>query len=234
MASEVDFNGFPREALDFLGELESNNNRGWFKAHREDYDRFVVAPAQDFIASLGERLVGEIEGIVYDTRAGGRGSLMRIHRDVRFSKDKTPYHTRVRMLFWHEGGHRTGGPGFFMGFGQKDGGFYAGQWRFDKPTLEAYRRAVDLESSGENLIEVISSVEKAGYPVGGETYKRVPRGYEPEHARSKLLRHSGLYAHLEGVDSGLLLRPDAVDLSFEHFKKMSPIVTWLFELMGRR
>jgi uncharacterized protein (TIGR02453 family) len=158
---------------------------------------------------------------------------MRIHRDIRFSKDKTPYHTHVRMLFWHEGGHRTGGPGFFMGFGHRDGGFYVGQWRFDKPTLEAYRRAVDGESSGVGLLGIIEGVERAGYEVGGETYKRVPRGYDPQHPRAKLLKHSGLYASLEGVDSRSLLQPDAVDVSFEHFTKMSPIVTWLSELMGK-
>jgi uncharacterized protein (TIGR02453 family) len=233
MADENAFNGFPSEALDFLAKLESNNNRKWFKAHRAEYERFVLGPAQDFIASLGEKLAEEIDGIVYDTRTGGRGSLMRIYRDIRFSKDKTPYHTHVRMLFWHEGGYRTGGPGFFMGFGHREGGFYTGQWRFDKHTLEAYRRAIDGEPRGENLLEVISGVEDAGYTVGGETYKRVPRGYDPQHPRSKLLKHSGLYANLERVDSRILLKPDAVDVSFEHFRKMSPIVTWLLELMGK-
>ena len=158
---------------------------------------------------------------------------MRIHWDIRFSKDKTPYHTHVRMLFWHDGGHRTGGPGFFMGFGHGDGGFYVGQWKFDKPTLGSFRRAVDGELGGEELLGVIESVEGAGYGVGGETYKRVPRGYDPQHSRAKLLRHSGLYASLEGVDSGILLQPDAVDVSFEHFVKMSPIVTWLVGLMEK-
>ena len=233
MVDEEEFNGFPREALDFLSELEANNSREWFNSHRAEYDELIVTPAQDFISALGERLASEIDGIVYDTRAGGSGSLMRIYRDVRFSKDKTPYHTNVRMLFWHEEGHRTGGPGFFMGFGPREGGFYSGQYRFDKSTLEAYRAAVDDEGQGEELLDLISRVEGTGCRIGGETYKRVPRGYDQDHVRSRLLRHSGLYAYAEGIDSGILLGPDAVETCLGHFMVMSPVVIWLVELAQR-
>jgi len=232
MGQEEQFSGFPEECLEFLANLELNNNRKWFKDHREEYDQFVVSPAQEFIASLGELLASEIDGIVYDTSPGGRGSLMRIYRDVRFSRDKTPYHTSMRMVFWHEDGHRTNGAGFYMGFGPRTGGFYAGQYGFDRSTLSAYRKDIDRDSRGKNLESIIDQVEEKGYQVGGETYKRVPRGFDPDHPRARLLRHSGLYAKLEGVDSGMLLGPDAVNISCKHFMEMSPVVLWLLDMIG--
>ncbi len=100
MSKTPNFYGFPAEALRFLEELSKNNNREWFNAHKQEYQDHVLAPAQDFVLALGERLRTISAGIIYDTRTSGSGSILRTHRDIRFSKDKTPYHTYVRMVFW--------------------------------------------------------------------------------------------------------------------------------------
>ena len=99
------FYGFPREGVQFLEDLAHNNNREWFEAHRQDYREHLLAPAQSFVIALGQELKSISSAIEYDTRTNGSGSIMRIHRDVRFSKDKTPYYTYLRVVFW-EGGHK--------------------------------------------------------------------------------------------------------------------------------
>ena len=92
------FPGFPKEGLSFLENLARNNNREWFEAHRQEYLSQVLEPAQAFVLALGERLKAISSGIAYDTRPKG-GSILPIHRDVRFSKDKTPYNPRARVVF---------------------------------------------------------------------------------------------------------------------------------------
>ncbi len=234
MDPEETFTGFPTNGLEFLVELEKNNDKEWFQAHKQEYLDEVVVPAQAFIMALGEKLCTISDEITYDTRASGSGSLMRIHRDVRFSKDKTPYHTRVRIIFWYSQGHRTGGPGFHMGFNHEGGGLYAGQYVFQKPMLMAFREAVLHEKLGPELVDVIDSVKRAGdYEIGGEHYKRVPPGFDPNHERSDLLRYAGLYAHTTDLDPEIIVRPEFVDFCYAHFKNMSPVVMWLIALVRR-
>jgi uncharacterized protein (TIGR02453 family) len=156
---------------------------------------------------------------------------MRIHRDLRFSKDKTPYHTHIRVIFWHVEGNRTHGPGFHIGFNHAECGLYAGQYSLGKGELEAYRRAVDGDY-GNELAKAISLVEGSGdYHVGGHRYKRVPRGFPPEHPRAELLRYGGLYAMTQ-VDPAMATAPDFADVCFEHFGRMAPLVRWLVSLHG--
>ena len=92
-----DFEGIPEAGLHFLKELAENNNRPWFEAHKKAYQSQVEEPAVALVIALGERLKTLSPNLIYDTRTNGTGSLMRIHCDIRFSKDKTPYrNTRQR------------------------------------------------------------------------------------------------------------------------------------------
>ena len=95
------FTGFPQDGLQFLAELEENNERPWFEANKARFEEGLLQPAVAFVEIIGKRLQEEISaGIQYDPRTNGSGSLMRIYRDTRFSKDKTPYKTHLDGLFW--------------------------------------------------------------------------------------------------------------------------------------
>ena len=90
------FDGFPEDALRFIYELSQNNEKTWFDANKSRYQESITANVPAFVPSLGERLKAGISpNTVYDTRANGAGSMMRIYRDVRFSRDKTPYKTNI-------------------------------------------------------------------------------------------------------------------------------------------
>ena len=120
------FAGFPQEGLNFLASLTDNNDRNWFNANKQTYLDNIVAPAVTFVETLGDRLQFISPHIQYDTRTNGQGSLMRIYRDVRFSKDKSPYKTWVGVRFWEGAGKKTECPGFFLWFESNKAGLYTG------------------------------------------------------------------------------------------------------------
>ncbi len=223
------FDGFQKAGLDFLADLEINNERPWFEANKDVYKSALLAPTVDFVATVGERLQAEISSnLHYDTKTNGGGSLMRIYRDIRFSKDKTPYHTYLSGLFWEKPGKKNTRPGF--GFRLRADGLdlVAGQFGFDKNGMEAYRAAVLDEELGPGLVEILGDLEKDGrYSINGDQYKRVPRGYDADHPRAELLKYKGLYAHPAPFGVDVVCSAEVVDQTMAQFEEMAPLERWL-------
>ena len=142
MSTIPPFAGFPDEGLTFLAELADHNNREWFEAHKDTYRNNLMTPAQAFVAALGQRLQMILPGIQHDTRLNGAGSLMRIYRDIRFSKDKTPYETHVSMVFWEGKGKKTEKLGVYFRLSAAGASMGAGHHMFPKSLLTAYRDAI--------------------------------------------------------------------------------------------
>ena len=188
----------------------------------------MVAPSGAFVEALGKKLLTLDKDFRYDTKTNGQGSMFRIYRDTRFSKDKTPYNTAARYRFWIGDGKKSERPGYFLGFDWEEWGIYAGSHGFEKSMLEKFRKAVADDKRGVDLVQAIAKVQKAGkYEVRGEEYKRVPRGYDPEHPRANLLRHSGVWANTQERNPDVITTPKFVDAVFRHFKNTAPIVYWL-------
>lgn len=235
MSEHASFSGFPPEGLRFLSELAANNNREWYEEHKQDYRRYVVEPALIFVEILGQRLQQEISsGIIYDTRTNGSGSLMRIHRDTRFSEDKTPYKTHVGLMFWEGPAKKLENPGFMLHLDPTGGEVYGGVYMFSKPLLTAYRTAVLDENLGSQLTAALETVQGAGgYTTGGEHYKRVPRGFDADHERADLLRYNGLHASSPRIDTGAIISPELVELCLQHCRAMAPLQQWLVQMVQR-
>lgn len=220
---------FPEEGLQFLRDLAANNNKAWFEENKDTYLRALREPALAFIVELGEQLKNRVSpDIIYDTRTNGAGSLFRIHRDIRFSEDKTPYKTTVDMVFWQGDGKKMESPGFGVRVTPNGVDMFAGIRGFPKPMLQAYQQAVVDDSLGADLEAVIAKVQAAGYPIEGEHYKRVPRGYDKDHPRAHLLLYAGLYASHSGLNP--VASPDLAILVADHLEKMSPVQQWLTRL----
>ena len=225
------FPGFSQAALDFLENLAANNNKEWFDEHKEIYQKEIIALVPAFVAALGERLQQISPGITYDTRTNGAGSMMRIYRDTRFAKDKTPYKTNIAFAFWEGPRKKMENPSFGFQFGTWGAGLYAGQWVFPKDLLPRYQQAVADDKQGAALETVIAAIENAGaYSVQGEQYKKVPRGYPADHPRADLLRYKGLHVSSPQLEPGILLTADLVDVLFDHCRKMAPLQQWLVQL----
>ena len=135
------FNGFPAELFTFLSDLAENNNRDWFNDNKIDYEQFVVEPVVDFIHAIAAPLETISSNFVADARRNG-GSMFRIYRDTRFSRDKKPYKTNVGCHFRHVAGKTAHAPGFY--FHLQPGNVFvgAGIWRPDGPTRANIRNAI--------------------------------------------------------------------------------------------
>jgi uncharacterized protein (TIGR02453 family) len=229
--SERRFEGFPESGLQFLAGLSQNNNREWFNEHKAQYLEYIVEPSKEFIMSVGEQLQFITPHIQYDTRTNGQGSLMRIYRDIRFSPDKTPYKTWVGIRFWEGSGKAKDNPGYFLWFDHTGAGLHAGMHGFSKALLEAYRKAVVDSDLGPELEKAISDVKAAGeFEVGGEHYKRVPRGYDKDHPRADLLRYNALGVSSPRIQPELLTSPALVENTLSYFEKMAPVQRWLVKV----
>ena len=231
MSSAPTFSGFPKEGLQFLQDLAANNNREWFKAHENDYADFLLAPGQAFVIALGERLKSISPRIQYDPQTHGSGSIMRIYRDMRFSKDKSPYHTYLRIIFWEGQKKKTDNPAFYFSIDEGAAVVFAGLHMFPKNTLDAYRAAVLHPERGAQLESALAAVRQAGcYEIGGATNKHVPPGYPAEHPRAGLLLNTGLWAMSPKIETPQLMSPELVDVCYQHCRGMAPLQQWLAHL----
>ncbi|MHA1542387.1 MAG: DUF2461 domain-containing protein [Candidatus Hodarchaeales archaeon] len=227
-----EFLGFPTETIDFLMNLKLNNNREWFNEHKNEYQKYIIEPAKSFVVTLGERLQTAIsKEIRYELNLNGSGSIMRIYRDVRFKKDKTPYNTRLRTVFWEGTGKKMAHPGYFIGFDATGGGIYGGLHRFSKSNLENYRNYV-ISDHGDEISDVIQSLRKKNYRVGGEHYKRVPRGYDNFHPRVDLLKFSGLFAVSPSIEVSKFTEPKIIDVCLDHCLNMASLHHLLVKIIS--
>jgi len=227
----VQFTGFPQQGSKFLADLAENNDRDWFNENKQVYLDSIVAPAVAFTETLGDRLQFISAHLQYDTRTNGQGSLMRIYRDVRFSKDKSPYKTWVGIRFWEGAGKKTECPGFFLWIESAAAGFYTGMYGFPKLLLKAYREAVEDDELGAELESAIAAVRASGaYEIGGEHYKKVPRGFDPDHPRADLLKYNAIYASSPRIDLAKLGSPALVDICMDHSENTAPLHRWLVKV----
>lgn len=147
MGSTSTFAGFSPKLLSFLSELEKNNNKPWFDKHRKDYESLYVEPAKEFVAAMGSQL----KRISADLHAEARinGSILRINRDVRFSKDKSPYRASLQIMFPEGPEFDRHRPAFLFRLTAHSLELGAGLCGFDKDHLHRYRAAVDDSKTGQ-------------------------------------------------------------------------------------
>jgi len=133
---------FSKKTFEFLAQLEKNNNRDWFNDHKSQYEEYVREPALDFIRQM-QAPIAELSShfVASDKKVGG--SLMRIHKDARFSKDKTPYKINVGIQFRHFMGKDVHAPGFYFHLANDECFIGAGIWRPESKALNAIRTCID-------------------------------------------------------------------------------------------
>ena len=226
------FPGFPKGCVEFLQKLKKNNRKAWFEKHKEDYENYVLNPARDFVVAMGERLPAISPDIHADPRVNK--SLFKIYRDVRFSKDKTPFKTNLGIWFWESEGPRFGHSGFYFHVEPTEFMLAAGVYMFDKALLYKYRQAVVHKIHGPAMVRAIAKVKSAGpYEIGGEHYSQVPRGFDPDHKLTEYLKYNALYAMRSSALPKSLFTPRIVDITFKAFKDMAPLHRWLVDMINR-
>lgn len=194
------FQGFPKEALSFLKKLKKNNTKEWFQAHKEEYEEVVKFPMQCLVATLGAMLKSDLPEYAFNPKK----SIFRIHRDVRFSKDKSPYKTNVAASF--NLANRTGEavelPGFYLHIEpkSKEGwGTFAGGGLYMPASfhLNAIRDKIAREP--ERFLNIIEEkkFKKLFKGIEGEKLKTNPKGYDPTHPMIEHLKHKQFFVSHE-------------------------------------
>ena len=162
------------EMFRFLRELRDHNERGWFEANKPRYLSRVRDPVLAFVAAVAPKLVAISPHIVADPRPSG-GSLLRIYRDTRFSRDKTPYKTNVGLRFPHGAGKDIHGPGYYLHLAPGEVFMAGGIWRPDPETLRAIREAIVKDPRGW------TRAQRSPLRHGEASLRRPPRGFDFEH-----------------------------------------------------
>jgi uncharacterized protein (TIGR02453 family) len=165
--------------MKFLRELRANNSREWFEANRDRYEREMLEPALEFIEAFAPYLRRISPNVVASTRRSG-GSMFRIHRDVRFSKDKSPYKTHLGIQFRHAQAKDVHAPGFYLHIEPRESFVGAGIWHPDSTTLIKIRDAIVDDPSRWNRDAHGKKFESI-YQLSGDSLKRPPTGYDREH-----------------------------------------------------
>ena len=223
--TDSEFRGFSRETIAFLSGLSENNDKGWFEAHRAEYDSHYIAPAKAFVSAFGATLKSISPAIQAVPKVNG--SIFRINRDVRFSKDKTPYKDHLDLWFWE--GERKGWdkPGYFFRMTSTQVLLGTGMHKLDKAPLATFREHVADDVRGGELAAIIAKLKADGYGVGGSHYKRVPSGYAADHPRAELLKHNGFFAETTVPIPEEAFGPGFVDWCYERAAAMAPVHHWM-------
>jgi uncharacterized protein (TIGR02453 family) len=218
------FGGFPPETIRFLRELRANNRKDWFDAHRDDYEAHWVAPAKAFVVAAGQRLAELAPQIRAEPRV--LGSILRINRDTRFSRDPSPYKDHLDFWFW-EGERRRAVSGFFARLTPEALGVGAGCHGLDPERLARFRQAVADPASGVDLAGIARRLEAAGYQLGGATLKRAPAGFESAGPAGRFLLHKALFVHHDELADERLQTDAVLAICMRHWRTLAPLHRWL-------
>lgn len=172
------FKGYPKSALTFLRQLDKNNNRDWFGDNKHRYESEVLEPSLDFIATMQPHLHKISDHFDAIPKRSG-GSLMRVYRDTRFSKDKTPYKTNIGIQFRHQLGKDVHAPGFYMHIDPSECFVGIGLWRPDGPSVRKIREAIVERRADWRKITRAKKFRDT-FELGGDSLMRPPKGFDAD------------------------------------------------------
>jgi len=226
------FQGFPEGGLAFLRALTGHNDRDWFEAHRSAWDEEIVPAMMEWCAALAERLRDVMPRLVFVPRIGG--SVYRLNRDIRFSRDKSPYKTHVAALLW-EGGDKHDAPGVYLHISPEEMIMGGGIWIFEQEgRLDRYRKLLQDGRSAARLEAALAHARRSGLKIeAAERLQRPPRPFTPEHPRAELSRYKGLTVGKRVAPGEWLHSREALRRSEAAARAYAPLHAWLRDELCR-
>jgi uncharacterized protein (TIGR02453 family) len=202
------FSGFPKAALDFYDDLELDNTKSFWTAHKETYETAVKAPMLALTAALEEEF--------------GPAKVFRPYRDVRFAKDKTPYKD-------HQGAYVAVAPSTGWYVQLSAGGVYVGAGFYEAASdrLARVRAAIADDRTGPELVKILATLQKKGWTLGGEKLKTTPKGYAADHPRIDLLRHKSMTLGKSYGFDEVIHTPKVLTMVRGDWRAARPFVEWV-------
>jgi len=215
---------FNRKTISFLKELSQNNNKVWFDKNRQRYEDEVRTPALNYIESMDQHMAKISPHFIVSAKKVG-GSLMRVHKDIRFSKDKTPYKTNIGIHFKHARGKDVHAPGFYFHIEPGEVFLGAGIWRPESSTLKNVRTLMDeYPKEWKKLANKLTS--KNDFKFGGDSLKRPPKGFDAEHPLIDDLKRKDFIA-VSNLKISTVYAKDIDKQTARLFKAAAPLVKFI-------
>jgi uncharacterized protein (TIGR02453 family) len=219
------FQGFPEGGLVFLRDLQHHNDRDWFEAHRSAWDGQIVPAMLEWCGELAGRLRDSMPDLTFLPRVGG--SLYRLNRDIRFSRDKRPYKTHVAALLW-EGTEKHDAPGVYLHVSPEEVIFGGGIYAFEEARLDRWRKLLHAPASVARLEAALAAAKKAGlHQEISEKLQRPARGFDPEGPLAELSKYKGLAVVKHWKPAAWLHTPEALDRAESMARGYAPLHAWI-------
>ena len=220
---------FTPETLKFLRELKVNNNRDWFAANKNRYEEDVLDVALRFIQSMHDPLQEIAPHFTAIPKRMG-GSMMRVYRDTRFSKNKTPYKTNIGIQFRHEQAKDVHSPGYYVHIDPEEVFLGAGMWRPDSDSLAGIRQRI-ADKQVEWLRARDDKTFKRHFRLGGQSLVRPPKGYDKDHPLLDDLKRKDFIA-VKSMDLQEALQPRFQQKVETAFQAATPYMSFLCKAVG--
>lgn len=215
------FDSFSPLAVEFLKDLKANNTKDWFAANKATYEETIKGPGSRFAADMAMELKN-LTGQSHNSK------IFRIHRDVRFSKDKTPYNAHLHIAFMPETS-RVQPPMWFFGLSPGKLSLGCGVFQYDKDALALFRAAMS-GPMGTDLMNLSSQMRDKGFDIKEPDLKRVPSGFDKDHPNSDALRRKGFSVWNDNHDPKFVTKPDLVKRTADEFVELLPVYHLLSQI----
>jgi len=222
------FNGFNNDAINFLKDLKNNNSKEWFEHNRTRYEKAILEPNISYVEEMGEHLQVLVPNI--KARAKVSGSLFRIYRDIRFSKDKTPMKSKIGILFWQGQAHRMQSSCFYMHYDVNEVFYASGIRGFKTPLLKTYREYIKCDKNRNSLHEILEKLKSKGYSIPDAHYKRIPAGFNKEDEHIYLSLFNSMFAYKIFPIDDVFYTQKVIDRAFKLYDDMFELQQWVYEL----
>lgn len=221
------FNGFPKEGLEFLSNIIINNSKKWLDAHKDEYEKYILAPNKSYVEEMGEHLqilIPDIHAIPKVNK-----SLFRIYRDARFHK-LDPIKERIGIIFWQGETHRMQSASFYMHYDPFEIFVATGIRNFKAPLLATYREYIKNDTKREQLHHILESLKTKGYTIPKPQFKRFPVGLDKEDTYAYLYLYSAMYAFKIFNPDKTFHSSKLVDQNFKIYEDMFDLHQWIYAL----
>ena len=220
---------FNAQVFQFLKELKNNNNRAWFQQNKQRYEDIILIPALNFISAVGKKLPEVSTNFTAIPKRIG-GSIMRVYRDTRFSKDKTPYKTNIGIQFRHRMAKDVHTPGYYLHIAPDECFIGIGTWHPPSDALLKIREHI-VEYPAKWIAARDDKTFRSEFELSGDKLKTAPRGFDKEHELIDDLRWKDFIA-VKNVDETEILKDDLTQRTIELFKTTQPYMKFLCEAIG--
>lgn len=222
---------FTKQTFSFLSALEKHNERAWFEQHQQEYENFVRTPALDFISDMSDEMPAISRHFLAQPKKVG-GSLMRIYRDTRFSKDKTPYKTNIGIQFRHELGKDIHAPGYYLHIAPDECFIGIGLWHPEADALFKIRKAI-VEKPETWMTARNDKAFRKHFTLEGDALANVPRGFAKDHPLVEDLKRKD-FIGFAPLSKTTVTSPDLRAQVVAHFCSAAPYMRFLCQALELR